>query len=171
MYSGCFQDYLCLTQLLKIAEFRPVLTMPPTHSGRHKLASVSTGSNEEHFFLPDFSSFFHNFSQKRKIQAKEEHQQRFVHSKTTVVFEDILQTRLCGSRGEKSNSANQERLCIPEDVMTKRKLLLFPSIVSLSEERGLVEMFDIKSGNKFENLTSGLHVCGFHSLQFNTEVT
>lgn len=117
-------------------------------------------------FLP-FSSLL----LKRKTQAQEDQQQRFVHSKRIIVFEDLLQTRLCGSRGEKSSSANRERLCLPPDGRMKRKCLMFLSIVLPSEERGLVEMFDTKPGKKFENLTSGLYICGFHLLQFNPEVT
>lgn len=41
----------------------------------------------------------------------------------------------------------------------KREFLMFLSLVLLSEERGLVQMFDSKPGSKFENLTSGLHIC------------
>lgn len=54
----------------QIAEFSLVLTMPPIHSGRHKLASVSMGSSEGHFFLPDFSSFFVTSPKKEKFKQR-----------------------------------------------------------------------------------------------------
>lgn len=89
-----------------------------------------------------------------------------MHIKRIVVFEDLLQARSCGSRGEKRKSpsflhgsVNQERLCIPPEGKMKRKLLMFLSLVLLSEERGIVQMFDSKPGSKFETLTSGLHIC------------
>jgi len=41
--------------MLTIAEFSPVLTVPPVHSDRHELASVTPGSSEGHFFLSVFS--------------------------------------------------------------------------------------------------------------------
>lgn len=153
------------------------MTMPPVYGGRHGLAFVILGLSEGHFFLPCFSFSFITPSGKEEIQTKEEQQQRFMHSKD-LLSEDFLLTRLCDSRLENSKcrilhrSVNQQMPCIPPHERMKRKLpLWFLSLALLWKKRGLAEMFEGKPSNKFENLTFGLHICWFHLLQFNIEVT
>lgn len=119
-----------------ITEFSPVMTMPPVYGGRPGLAFVVLGLSEGHFFLHGFS-FSVITPGKEEIQAKEEQQQRFMHSKD-LFSEDFLLPRLCDSGLENRKcpilhrSVNQQMPCIPLHERMKRKLsLLFLSPVLL----------------------------------------